>query len=122
MAFVSVTRLRLRSARFVLPFVWFALRSRRQAAMSPGNFAAEARRARGAWWTLTVWTDAAAMRAFMLSGTHKQAMPHLRHWCDEASLTHWEQDDAHLPPWTEAERRLAHEGRVSAVNSPSPAQ
>jgi hypothetical protein len=79
-------------------------------------------RAHGAYWTLTVWRDKAAMRAFMTSGAHRAAMPRLQHWCDEASLSQWEQDSAALPEWREAERRLRREGRVSVVKHPSPAQ
>ena len=62
------------------------------------------------------------MRAFMLNGSHRTAMPHLVQWCDEASTCHWDQASGDLPSWTEAERRLAAEGRVSAVKYPSAAQ
>ncbi len=56
----------------------------------------------------------------MVSGSHKQAMPHLLHWCDEASVAHWTQPDATLPSWTEADRRMREQGRISKVRYPSP--
>jgi len=60
---VSVTRLKLRSPRFLLPFVVYALRSARQAKRSPGNVATGVTRDRhGAFWTRSVWTDQASMR------------------------------------------------------------
>lgn len=121
MPLVSITRLRLRSTRYVVPFLWYALRSRWQAQAASGNLGAVVRRARGAFWTLSVWQDQAAMRAFMLGGAHRSAMARLRPWCDEASLAHWQQQAATLPSWAEAEQRLARDGRISAVAHPSPA-
>jgi heme-degrading monooxygenase HmoA len=119
---VSITRLRLRSFWFELPFLWHAVRSDIQAKRADGCLGVNIRRTDGAYWTMTLWRDTAAMRAFMLSGAHKDAMPKLQNWCSEASLTHWEQDDATMPTWDEGERHLATEGRVSHVKHPSPAQ
>jgi len=119
---VSVTRLKLRSPRFLLPFIVYALRSARQAKRSSGSVATEVTRDRhGAFWTRSVWTDQASMRGFMMAGVHRTAMPKLLDWCDEASLVHWEQDHATLPEWDTAHRRLVSEGRPSKVRHPSPA-
>jgi hypothetical protein len=57
------------------------------------------------FWTLTVWSNEQSMRAFMLSGPHKRAMPKLVKWCDEASVVHWHQETAEPPSWSEAHRR-----------------
>jgi hypothetical protein len=121
MALIAVTRLRLRGGRFVIPFTWHTLRSYFQCRAAEGNLATVARRAEGAYWTLTVWRDKAAMRAFMSSGAHREAMPRLQHWCDEASLYQWEQESPVLPDWADAKHRLRTEGRLSAVKHPSPA-
>jgi heme-degrading monooxygenase HmoA len=118
----SITRLRLRSSWFGVPFLWHAVRSQIQATRADGCLGVHVRRTGGAYWTMTLWRDSAATRAFMLSGAHKDAMPKLQHWCDEAALAHWEQDDATAPTWDEGARRLATEGRVSHVHHPSPAQ
>ncbi|TAK99600.1 MAG: DUF3291 domain-containing protein [Rhodospirillaceae bacterium] len=119
---ISVTRLRLRSSRYLLPFLWYAFTSSRQARRSDGNRGVLLRRFRGAYWTMTLWRDRAAARAFMTSGPHRAAMPHLPLWCDEASLVHWEESVDALPTWEMAAQRLAAEGRVSAVTFPSLAQ
>ena len=119
---ISVTRLRLRSLRFLLPFIVYSFRSMRQVKRSPGNIAADAMRDQhGGFWTRSVWRDVESMRAFMTSGAHRQAMPKLLEWCDEAALVHWEQDTAALPEWDEAHRRLVTQGRRSKVRYPSPA-
>jgi len=119
---ISVTRLRLRSLRFLVPFIVYSFRSMRQVKRSPGNIDADAMRDQhGGFWTRSVWRDVESMRAFMTSGAHRQAMPKLLDWCDEAALVHWEQDTPALPEWDEAHRRLVTQGRRSKVRHPSPA-
>ena len=120
-AHVSVTRLRLRSNWLLPAFFWHSFRSQRQAQANDGCFSAIARYHKGAFWTLTVWRDYAATRAFMVGGPHRAAMPKLKTWCDEASLAHWEQETEARPRWSEAETHLRNEGRTSVVLHPSPA-
>lgn len=48
-------------------------------------------------------------------------MVKLLDWCDEASVVHWDQQDATLPAWGEAYRRMVGEGRASKVRFPSAA-
>jgi len=120
MVFVSLTRLRLRSVRFLPLFAWYALRSQRQVQRSRG-FLGGALLPDREWtfWTMTAWESQEAMRAYMTSGDHKKAMPHLLDWCDEASVAHWEQETAALPAWEEADRRMRETGRASKVRWPS---
>ena len=42
------------------------------------------------------------------------------HWCDEASVAHWDQAESTLPAWEEADRRMRETGHPSKVNHPSP--
>ncbi len=123
MPVISVTRLRVRSWRYFLPFIVFAVRSSRQAKTAQGNLGVSLLRdANLAFWTCTVWSSEETMKSFMLSGPHRQAMPRLLEWCDEAALVHWTQPETQTPDWQEAHRRLQAEGRRSKVRHPSPAQ
>ena len=123
MPVVSVTRLRVRSWRYLLPFIVFAVRSSRQAKTADGNLGVSLLRdANLVFWTSTLWTTEETMKSFMLSGPHRQAMPRLLDWCDEAALVHWTQPETQPPDWQEAHRRLQTEGRRSKVRNPSPAQ
>jgi hypothetical protein len=72
------------------------------------------------YWTMTAWDSEASMPAYMISGAHQQAMPHLLHWCDEASVAHWSQAEEAVPSWAEADHRMRESGRVSKVLHPSP--
>jgi hypothetical protein len=123
MAFVSVTRLRLRSPLYLPLFLSHAIPSLRQAKQATGNLQTTTRQ-QGirVFWTLTVWQDEASMRAYMTSGVHRQAMPKLAQWCDEASVTHWQQESTALPPWQAAEQHLRQSGRLTKLPHPSPAQ
>jgi hypothetical protein len=122
MAFVSITRLRVRAWRYLPAFLIQSFRSARQAKRTAGNIAASVMRdANGAFWTRTVWGDEAAMRSFMRSGAHRRVMPRLVQWCDEAAVTHWVQDATAPPSWQEAHQRLQQAGRRSRVAHPSEA-
>ena len=123
MTFVAITRLRLRSWRFFPGVLWHTLRSFWQVRSAPGNRGVRLlREPNNTFWTCTLWSDEAAMRAFMTAGSHRKAMAKLVDWCDEASVVQWQQDDAEPPPWPEAHRRMQGEGRPSKVRYPSEAQ
>jgi quinol monooxygenase YgiN len=122
MTVVSITRLHIRSWRYFIPFMLYTIRSLRQAKAAEGNLHASVMRDRhNAFWTRTLWKSEEAMKAFMLSGAHRQAMPRLLDWCDEAALVAWTQDSNALPDWSESHRRLLQEGRRSKVRHPAPA-
>lgn len=120
MPFVSVTRLRVKSARYLIPFIIRALLSSRQARRSRGNLGLKLLRdSHLAFWTLTAWQSEDDMRLFMMAGAHRTAMPKLLDWCDEASVAHWEQETSELPTWYQAHRRIVEHGRPSKVRFPS---
>jgi heme-degrading monooxygenase HmoA len=74
------------------------------------------------FWTMTAWQDEAAMNAYRTSGAHRQAMPKLLNWCDEAAVVHWTQDSAEIPEWQQTEKYMSEKGRLSKVNHPSGVQ
>ncbi len=118
---VSVTRLRLRSVVYLLPFIIASRRIARQAENSPGNLGIELRKTRRlAFWTLTRWQNRETMASFRGSGPHRRAMPKLKRWCDQAAVASWESGDEAFPDWNQAQQRLAECGRLSAVLYPSP--
>lgn len=72
--YVSITGLRLKGRRHSLRFWWHAISSMIQARQAPGNVKAETRTIDGIHHTLSAWTDENAMRHFLGSGAHRNAM------------------------------------------------
>ena len=97
--FVSVTRLSLRSLRFVRRFQRDNAAIIAQIVGSAGFVAYCSLRRRSVTWTMTGWDDEAAMHAFIRCGAHRSAMPRIQDWSDEATYTHWLQDSPILPDW-----------------------
>jgi len=122
MPLISVTRLRIRSWRYFLPFVWQTSKSARQAERSAGFLGGRLLRNRkNTFWTLTVWQDEAAMNAFRSGAAHGRVMRKLLEWCDEAAVVHWRQETPDLPSWPDAHRRMMKDGWASKVSHPSAA-
>jgi hypothetical protein len=120
MPLASITRLRVRSIRYLPEFLFRALASVRQARSSSGCLSADVRReVKLIFWTRTLWRDEQSMRAFMTTGAHRVVIPKILDWCDEASVTHWQQDRDSPPDWPTAETKMRTEGRVSRVRNPS---
>lgn len=118
---ISVTRLRLSRWRNWPAFMFHAARSAFQAKRADGCLNVALRANGRIHFTMTAWRDAAALRGFMSSGYHREAMPKLAGWCDEASLVRFEYDGSALPSWDFAEQMLASQGRTSKLDHPSPA-
>jgi hypothetical protein len=60
------------------------------------------------------------MRTYRNTDAHKKAMSKLQHWCDEASIVHWQQENEEFPTWLQTHERMMREGRLSKVKHPSP--
>jgi len=121
MAFIGVTRLRVRSVRFLPAFAVHFLRTRRQVRQAPefrGGSVLPDRH--WTFWTMTAWDSQESMRRYMTTPPHRTTMPYLLDWCDEASVVHWDQPEDALPSWHEAHRRMCENGRASKVRNPSP--
>jgi hypothetical protein len=121
MYFVSITRLRIRSLRFMPGFALQTLTSLRQVKQAAGFLGGSVLPDRQlTFWTMTVWRSGDDMRDYMRTGSHLKAMPKLLEWCDEASVVHWEQTEVLAPSWIIADRRMRAEGRPSKVRHPGP--
>lgn len=123
MSLISVTRLRVRSWTFLPPFLWDTSKSIRQVQRSNGFLGGRLLVNAGyVFWTMTAWKDDAAMNAYRTSGAHREAMPKLLDWCNEAAVVHWAQESSETPSWQEAQQQMLEKGRLSKVNHPSAVQ
>lgn len=122
MAIISATRLRLRSLRYLPAFLEYAVLRESQAKLAPSNIHTTTRaQTKTVFWTLTAWDNESSMRAYMLAGTHREAMPKLVEWCDEASVVHWNQNSPELPSWEVAEQWMTEYGNFGPLKYPSEA-
>ena len=120
MAFVSVTRLRVRSVWQLPRFFRHAIPSASQARKAPGNLGVELLNdANFTFWTKTVWKDEASMRAYMLAGAHRKAMSAIQELADEASVVHFEQDSETPPDWQASYQKMVESGRPTRLKYPS---
>lgn len=120
MTFISVTRLRLRSPRYLPLFAWYTFHSSQQIRRAPGFITgAFIQEPKLSFWTVSAWSEQAAMRHYRNRDAHRRAMPKLLDWCDEASIAHWEQADATLPTANEALAQMVAQNHLSKVRNPS---
>lgn len=123
MCFVSVTRLRVRSILFLPGFFLANEASVKALRRIPGYINGKELVDKGfAFWTVTIWKSAEAMKLFRNNDPHKTAMRKLPKWCDEAAYVHWQQETNDFPGWDEIYTRLLTEGKITKVKHPSPQQ
>ncbi len=121
MSVVSITRFRPRAWRFVPLFMFHAQRSLVQIRRVDGYIAGAVRRDRDfAFWTATVWQDERALLAYVTSGAHRNAMPKLLDWGEEASTARLEQEGTDLPSWPALVQQMRKEGRAVPLRYPGP--
>ena len=121
MPFLSLTRLRLRGWLKLPRFMLHASRSRRQAESAQGFIggALSGDPPRLTFWTATVWESEAAMRAFLVSSPHREAMLVLGELCEEASVAHLERESDQVPDGADAVIIMEDVGRVLRLPRPS---
>ena len=123
MPFVSVTRLRVKSLFFLIPFMRANEASVKEIKVSKGLLKGkELIDKKLTFWTVTIWENEESMKKFRGSIAHRNAMQKLPVWCNEASYHHWIQEDYELPSWDAISKKLFSEGRLSKVRNPSKAQ
>ncbi len=121
MAFVALTRVRLRSPHLVLPFMLHTGRALRFLRHAPGWVVTQTRKTRGpTFWFMTVWESPADQRAHRGMGAPLVDLVKFRHWCEEIATAAWTQPSTALPSWEEAEERLRGSARLHRVEHPSP--
>ena len=123
MPFVSVTRLRVKSILYLIPFMRANEASAQELKLSRGLLKGkELIDKKLTFWTITLWEDEESMRGFRSSLSHRNAMQHLPKWCNEASYHHWVQEENEFPEWKTVSDKLFIEGKLIKVRNPSKAQ
>jgi quinol monooxygenase YgiN len=96
--YVSITGLRIKKPWHFFSFLWHTRRSLRQARTTPGNLQATVRRINGVFHTLSAWESENAMRRFLYTGAHKDA---IRAFPTVATGKTFGFTTDHVPSWSE---------------------
>ena len=117
MPHISATRLRLRKLWYLPAFLaanqHINAQARAAAGFLGGKILVDRRLT---FWTCTLWESDAAMKAFRDTGAHREAMPKLALWCDEAMVAQWQGEV--IPSWADVHARIL-QGRPSRVKYPN---
>lgn len=110
----SITRLRLRSLFSLGAFAQETRAISEQLAQAPG-FLGGAVLAEGrlVFWTRSAWASIDAMKAFRDSGAHRESMPKIQDWCDEAAVVQSEGEI--LTDWDAIHALLVEKGRLTRL-------
>jgi hypothetical protein len=111
-AYVMASKFELTSSWRSPAFMTAAIPAWRQARRSPGvlGVTLRAQPLRRTYWTLSAWTDKAALYAFARAEPHRTIMKRVRPWAKTATFRFWTADASQLMPdrlWAEAERRIS---------------
>ncbi len=114
-AYVMASRFELTSGWRSPAFLTQSIRAWRQARRSPGvlGVTLRAQPLRRTYWTLSAWTDQAALYAFARAEPHRTIMKRARPWARTATVRDWTADAGQHTPdllWAEAERRISVPG------------
>lgn len=120
MPFVSVTRLRVKSIFYLIPFMRANEASVKELKVSTGLLKGKGLIDKKlTFWTITLWEDEASMKGFRGSSSHRNAIQNLPKWCNEASYHHWIQEENEIPNWNTISEKLFSEGKLSKVRNSS---
>ena len=106
--YVSITGFRLKGRRHLVRFWWHTIRSIAQARRALGNLKAEMCIVNGVYHTLSIWVDEQAMRTFLITGAHRNAMKAYRSVGTGRTLGF---ATSHLPDWNVSLQRWHSEAR-----------
>lgn len=106
---VFASRLPLRTRMTPPRFLWAIVRVVRQLGGAPGllGHSLRAEVLRGTYWTLSAWTDQAAMDAFVRTDPHRSVMRSMADVLGEPTFVSWEVAGSDLPiSWDDVAARI----------------
>jgi len=123
MIFVSATRLSLRSIFFLPGFLRANEAAVKELVQTKGFIQGTELTDKGlVFWTITMWDADTDMKSFRNGEAHRKAMQKLPDWCNEASYTHWLQEETTLPDWKTIHEKMITDGKLTKVRKPSARQ
>ncbi len=120
MPYLSITRLKLKSLYYLVPFSIHTEQIVSQIRASPGFLQGKLLGTLDlSMRTATLWASAAEMRSFHQQGAHRQVMGKLDAWSSEAAAGHQVVTGDTFPSWGEMNQWLRTTGNFFPLSQPS---
>ncbi len=120
MAYLSMTRLKLKSPLYLIPFWFHTQRVVKQMKASEGFLKGKLLVTHNlSMWTMTLWVSEEALHNFYLSGAHRLVMKKLSEFSSEAIAGHQEVESNELPSWEYVRNELCLIGYLGKLKEPS---
>lgn len=118
--YLAITRLKLKSTRYIVPFFIHNERVVKQIRASEGFLKGKQLATPSlSMWTATLWTCEEALKTFYLSGEHRAVMSKISEWSSEAVSGHQQVDSNKLPSWDYVRTQLHQIGRFTHLQEHS---
>lgn len=120
MPYLSMTRLKLNSPLYLIPFWFHTQRVVKQMKVSEGFMKGKLLVTHNlSMWTMTLWVSEEALHNFYLSGAHRIVMGKLSEFSSEAIAGHQEVESNEFPSWEYARNELSRIGYLGKLKKPS---
>lgn len=120
MAYLSLTRLRLKHVGYLIPYLIDSAKIVREIIHSDGFIAGKVLAAPNlSMWTATLWSSKQASKAFHTKGSHGKIMSRFSSISTEAANVSVETSYARLPRWDYIAKLLTESGKFHQLESPS---
>jgi hypothetical protein len=120
MFYLSMTRLRLKSPLYLLPFFIQNEKIVSQLRASQGFVKGKVLAAPNlSMWTVTLWASDQDIKAFHLNGEHGETIEKIDEWSSDSARCHKLTESNELPSWENVRLQLIKSGRFRDLKEPS---
>ena len=120
MFYLSMTRLRLKSPLYLIPFFVQNEKILSQLRTSQGFIKGKVLAAPNlSMWTVTLWSSEEDLRAFYLNGEHGETIEKIDQWSSDSVGCHQSTESDEIPSWENVRLQLIKSGRFRDLKEPS---
>jgi hypothetical protein len=120
MFYLSMTRLRLKSPLYLIPFFVQNEKILSQLRASQGFIKGKVLAAPNlSMWTATLWASEQDLRAFHLNGEHGETIEKIDEWSSDSARCHQLTESDKIPSWENVRLELIKSGRFRDLTEPS---
>ncbi|ELS32775.1 MULTISPECIES: hypothetical protein [Pseudanabaena] len=120
MFYLSMTRLKLKSPLYLIPFFIQNKKILNQLRASQGFVKGKILAAPNlSMWTVTLWSSEEDLRAFYLNGEHGETIEKINEWSSDSVRCHQLTESDAIPSWENIRLQLTKSGRFRDLTEPS---